>query len=179
LAFLGAGAVPANNDFVAGSPAGPAVSPPVGLPTLQTMPTMPTTAHFDHQAPASQSAPDDSDQQNEPQHQKLIRWIRSPNITDEIDDEVLSALGHRAKREYEIDVENRADWLTKTREAMDLAMQVAQEKTYPWPKAANVIYPLMTTAAIQFAARAYPAHRLGAQYCERNCRRRRPRRPRD
>jgi hypothetical protein len=36
-------------------------------------------------------------------------------------------------------------------------MQIAQEKTYPWPKTANVIYPLMTTAAIQFAAKAYPA----------------------
>lgn len=90
-----------------------------------------------YQTPASQSAPDDSDQttgQNEHQHQKLIRWIRSPNIADEIDEDILSALGHRAKREYEIDVESRAERLTKTRTAMDLAMQVAQEKTYPWPR---------------------------------------------
>jgi chaperonin GroES len=138
LAFLDASATPANNGPLAG-------------------PAVPTTAHFDHQTPPWQSAPDDSDQQNEHQHQKLIRWIRSPNIADEIDEDVLSALGHRAKREYEIDVESRAEWLTKTREAMDLAMQIAQEKNYPWPKAANVIYPLMTTAAVQFAARAYPA----------------------
>jgi chaperonin GroES len=45
---------------------------------------------------------------------------------------------------------------------MDLAMQVAQEKSWPWPKAANVKYPLITTAAIQFSARAYPAIVRGA-----------------
>jgi chaperonin GroES len=45
---------------------------------------------------------------------------------------------------------------------MDLAMQVAQEKSFPWPKAANVKYPLITTAAIQFSARAYPAIVRGA-----------------
>ena len=36
-------------------------------------------------------------------------------------------------------------------------MQVAQEKSFPWPKASNVIYPALTIAAIQFGARSYPA----------------------
>ena len=42
-------------------------------------------------------------------------------------------------------------------EALKLALQTATPKTYPWPGAANIKYPLLTTAAIQFAARAYPA----------------------
>jgi chaperonin GroES len=40
---------------------------------------------------------------------------------------------------------------------LKLATQVVEKKTYPWPNAANVKYPLLTTAAMQFAARAYPA----------------------
>jgi chaperonin GroES len=31
------------------------------------------------------------------------------------------------------------------------------QKTFPWPKAANIKFPLLTVASIQFQARAYPA----------------------
>lgn len=114
------------------------------------------------------SAPPDNDQddaapaptQARPdlaQHQHLMRWMKSDNIAPELDESVLNEIGERVKLEYEIDNDSRKDWVEKTRKSIDLAMQVAEEKTYPWPKAANVIYPLMTTAAIQFAARAYPA----------------------
>ncbi len=91
------------------------------------------------------------------QHEKLFRWIESANIADEIDDSILGEMGQRVSREYEIDNNSRNDWMAKSKKAMDLAMQVAETKQYPWPRASNVIYPLMTTAAIQFAARAYPA----------------------
>ena len=91
------------------------------------------------------------------QHQKLMGWIKAVNIADELDAELLSKIGERVYREYEIDVNSRSDWKEKTEKAMDMAMQIAKEKQFPWPKASNVIYPLMTTASIQFAARAYPA----------------------
>lgn len=102
---------------------------------------------------------------------KLTRWSKSVNIALEFDDqdnpdisnEELTALGMRVKREYEIDVTSRADWKEKTEQAMELAMQHTQPKQYPWPKAANVIFPLMTTAAMQFAARAYPAIVMGRE----------------
>lgn len=79
------------------------------------------------------------------------------NLADELDDDELSLIGDRAVKEYEIDKGSRADWEAKMAEALDLAMQVVEEKTFPWRGAANVKYPLVTTAAIQFNARAYPA----------------------
>ena len=88
---------------------------------------------------------------------KLKKWIDAINIADDLDDTLLTTIGARVVEEYKIDDTSRADWKTKTQEAMDLAMQVAKEKSFPWPKAANIIYPLVTTAATQFAARAYPA----------------------
>jgi len=103
------------------------------------------------QTGAPQTGPD-------PEHvQKLQAWIKSPNIAEELDQTLLDEIANRVKTEYDIDVTSRADWKTRTEEAMELAMQVAKEKQFPWPKAANVIYPLVTTAATQFAARAYPA----------------------
>lgn len=87
----------------------------------------------------------------------LFTLLQSPNVAEVLDDDMLGNLGAKVVREFEIDDNSRKDWLTKIEGAIDLAMQVAEEKSYPWPRAANVKYPLMTTAAIQFAARAYPA----------------------
>jgi len=93
-----------------------------------------------------------------PEHIKRLQaYIQSQNIAESLDKTLLDEIGMRVKKEYDIDVTSRADWKTKSEEAMDLAMQIAKEKSFPWPKAANVIYPLVTTAATQFAARAYPA----------------------
>ena len=88
----------------------------------------------------------------------LDRWSRMRNVAEdpEVSDQ-LERLAQRVKREYEIDERSRSDWLMKYRKWLDFALQIAEEKTYPWPKASNVIYPLITVAAIQFAARAYPA----------------------
>jgi len=91
------------------------------------------------------------------QHQKMMEWIDSPNIAAGLDDTFLTGLGARVKQEYDVDVTSRLDWLDKSRKAMDIAMQVSEVKQYPWPKASNVIYPLLTTASTQFAARAYPS----------------------
>lgn len=90
-------------------------------------------------------------------HARLIRWIESQNIADELDEDQLNKIGQLVVREFEIDDESRDEWLRENEQAFKLAMQVAEKKTWPWPGAANVIFPLMTVASVQFAARAYPA----------------------
>lgn len=89
----------------------------------------------------------------------LIANISSPNLAFEIEDEELTRLGRKVVEEYEIDLESRkaSGWDDRNTAAINLAMQVKEDKTFPWPNAANIKYPLITTAAIQFAARAYPA----------------------
>jgi len=89
---------------------------------------------------------------------KLARWVRMKNIADDPDvEDQLERLGQRVKTDYDIDDRSRSEWKGKYRKWLDFALQIAQPKTYPWQDASNIIYPLMTTAAIQFAARAYPA----------------------
>lgn len=101
-----------------------------------------------------------------PQQALLRRWsdlIQSPNIAQEIKDEwpngegTLSTIGMKVNEEYQVDEQSRGEWLSTSQAAMDLAMQVTKPKTSPWSGASNVIYPLVTVGAIQFAARAYPA----------------------
>ena len=94
---------------------------------------------------------------------RIMGWLPDPetgevpNIADLMEAHELAGIGGKVKREYEIDLASRTQWKEQIDKAMDVAMQVAEAKTYPWSGAANVKFPLMTSAAIQFAARAYPA----------------------
>lgn len=89
----------------------------------------------------------------------LIANIKSPNLVFEIDEDEIAKLGRKAVEEYDLDLQSRRDagWDALNEQALKLAMQVKEDKTFPWAGAANIKYPLITTAAIQFAARAYPA----------------------
>ena len=87
----------------------------------------------------------------------LIDQIDDINLARYMDDDELDRIGMLVVDEYRIDETSRADWLTKAEKAMRFATQEAQPKQFPWPGASSFIYPLITQASIEFAARTYPA----------------------
>jgi chaperonin GroES len=111
---------------------------------------------------ADEPQPEDAQPEDAAPHTdvaRVIANIRSPNLAADLDDATLSRIGQKVVEEFDIDLAARKaeGWDERHDTAMKLALQVKEAKTYPWPKAANVKYPLIITAAIQFAARAYPA----------------------
>ena len=89
--------------------------------------------------------------------EKLVANIQSINIAEDLDDSILDAISEQCYEDFGNDVESRSDWEENVEEWIKLANQVVEKKNYPWPNASNVKYPLVTVAAMQFAARAYPA----------------------
>lgn len=87
----------------------------------------------------------------------LLALASLPNIVPSLPDEKLEGVAATVIEEYDIDKASRKDWEERITKAMDLAMLVSESKTYPWLNAANIKFPLLTTAALQFNARAYPA----------------------
>ena len=83
--------------------------------------------------------------------------ISHSNIAEMMDTEDLNTIGHRVVLEFDMDVQSREEWSYKMDGAMKLALQVVEHKSFPWAGAANVKFPLITIAALQFHARAYPA----------------------
>lgn len=79
------------------------------------------------------------------------------NIAHLLPEDDLKLISTKVIKEYEIDKDSNEEWRKKTEEAMKIAKQIVEVKNTPWPNASNVKYPLITVAAIQFAARAYPA----------------------
>jgi chaperonin GroES len=110
--------------------------------------------------PGPPTLPDGVPEAAREHYDMLARWQRSANIADELDapdDGEMNKMTMRVGQDYEIDERSRVDWRDKYRKWLDFAQQIVEEKTYPWPKASNIVYPLLTTASLQFAARAYPA----------------------
>ena len=83
--------------------------------------------------------------------------LQGENLAKHIDEDKLRKIADECYRGYEDDEASRKTWMDQTKEWLKLAGQVKEAKTYPWPGAANLKYPLISTAAMQFSARAYPS----------------------
>lgn len=83
--------------------------------------------------------------------------IKSANLCDKFTDEDLNKIGSWVHECYARDKESRRAWSNRTEGALELAMQVQKDKTFPWQGCSNILFPLVTIAAMQFHARAYPA----------------------
>lgn len=105
----------------------------------------------------SQKPETTEDQKSVDTKASLEAQIWDKNLADKLDEKILNDIGQRCKAGYEQDVLSRSDWEADMEEWTRLAMQVRETKTFPWPRASNVKYPLLSTAAMQFAARAYPS----------------------
>lgn len=88
---------------------------------------------------------------------KLSDITYATNVADELEDEELAKIGAQVIEDFEMDCESRHEWYLKMQEHFEMALQLADQKQWPWPGASNVQFPLLTIAALQFQARAYPA----------------------
>ncbi len=87
----------------------------------------------------------------------LRKIIESVNIAEDLDEDELVLIGKQCREGYDEDKSSRASWEQEIEDWLKLATLHRENKSYPWPDAANIKYPLMSIAAMQFSARAYPS----------------------
>ena len=88
----------------------------------------------------------------------LKKILEEPkNIAKLLDAETLKDIGHSVVSGFDEDEMSCSGWKKDVKEYVKLALQVCEEKSFPWPDASNVKYPLISIAALQFNARAYPS----------------------
>lgn len=83
--------------------------------------------------------------------------MREPNIADLLSSDERASLAQLVYAEWQLDKQSRSDWESRMAGAMDLALLLRKEKSFPWPGASNVKFPLVTVAALQHHALIYPA----------------------
>lgn len=89
---------------------------------------------------------------------QFVQFVtEAQNIAEFLPDDELKRIGGMVVMEYDLDKESMDDWLKRMEKGVDLAKLTKKEKNYPFTGSANIKYPLITSAAMQFNARAYPA----------------------
>lgn len=88
--------------------------------------------------------------------QDLIAFTESDNIAEDLDEERLKKIGSLVVEGFDKDLQSRAEWEKRNKDAMKLALQTMETKNYPWTNASNIKFPLLAEAALQFNSRMYP-----------------------
>ncbi len=88
--------------------------------------------------------------------EKLLEIIRNPNLATDLDKDDLQQISQKVTEDYEEDVSSRSEWQTVADRILKLAKLTIEKKDLPWEGAANVKYPIIPTAILQFASRTYP-----------------------
>lgn len=86
----------------------------------------------------------------------LEEIIPHHNIAELLTEKELAEIGGAVYKNFEADLISRGEWDKRNEEAMKLALQIKEAKSFPWPNASNVKFPLITIAALQYHARSYP-----------------------
>jgi len=84
------------------------------------------------------------------------------NIATDLDPDTINKIASLVIEDYKTDDDSRIAWKKSNKDIMDIVKLVAKKKTYAGEAVANIKYPLIVNAAIQFAARAYPEIIKGA-----------------
>lgn len=83
----------------------------------------------------------------------LAKLVAASNIAPLLEEEQLKIIGSDAVEGYTSDRASREGWEQRNVDSIKLALQVTESKTFPWPNCANVKFPMVTVAALQFLAR--------------------------
>lgn len=89
----------------------------------------------------------------------LIQFAEADgDISEYLEDAKIAAITDEVIKTYEADKASRSDWEEIASKALqDMQGCEKREKNFPWPNSADVHYPLLPYAVMQFNARAYPA----------------------
>jgi len=87
---------------------------------------------------------------------QLNAYLEMLNIANALEEDILTEIGSRVVEDYEIDKASRSEWEDTVQDAIELAKLTAEKKYYAGEVVANVKYPTLATAAVQFSARALP-----------------------
>ncbi len=82
--------------------------------------------------------------------------LKADNIAELLDDNTLTDIAKQITDDYSKDLASCDDKVHQLQDIIKLAKMVADEKSYPWDGASNVIYPLIANAAIEYGATLYP-----------------------
>lgn len=82
--------------------------------------------------------------------------IENKNIAKGMEEDDLQKMAEELYAGYKADLDSCSEWLENNQDWLAMSLLTRKAKTFPWPNASNVKFPLLATASMQFSAKAYP-----------------------
>ena len=105
----------------------------------------------------------EEEETEEAQEQEILSFIDQleayhamANIAEGLKQDILDRIASRVIEDFDTDLDSRSEWDRTMKDIMSYAKLTSEKKTYQGEPVSNVKYPIITTAAIQFAAKTYP-----------------------
>ena len=76
---------------------------------------------------------------------KLKEIVQMPNVATALTKQQRDEIGSGVVEGYRIDLSTRMEWIQRNSEGLKLALQLKEEKTFPWVNCSNVKFPLITS----------------------------------
>lgn len=131
---------------------------PQRAPMQPQVPVQPQSPMQMQQQPQQMPSPElEEEQEPTDPIMDLETVVNSVNVAENLSQEELDEIASDLHASIKQDERSMEDWFKKYNDYLELAMQIKKKKTFPWPNAANIKFPILTIAALQFQARAYPA----------------------
>lgn len=86
----------------------------------------------------------------------LKQILESKNVVELLDDEWQTKISSQVVERFNFDLQSRKSKQDELEEIIKLTLSIVDEKSFPWPKASNVNYPLIATAVIDFGSKCSP-----------------------
>jgi chaperonin GroES len=116
---------------------------------------------MEQQQPPQDAAPTPSPSPEAQQKRILDAAIQDVNLARKIEAKKdgqakLDKIAQDVMEGFNKDKASCEGWRNNNKEWLKIALLTRENKTFPWPNASNIKFPLLATAAMQFSARAYP-----------------------
>ena len=85
---------------------------------------------------------------------RLLDNIGKANLADDMEEDVLTAIGSRVLRQFDEDLQSMDGWTNAVENGIDLMRQEYSGKSFPWEGASNYKDPILTEAATVFGDKA-------------------------
>lgn len=87
---------------------------------------------------------------------ELEKILNTKNIVELLEDDEKTKIASQVTERFNDDAQSRKDKQNKLKDIVQLALSITEGKAFPWENASNVIYPLISTAIIEFSAKCSP-----------------------
>lgn len=100
--------------------------------------------------------PEPEEDPNAPKTCKLFDYAKLTNLTPELEMDRLNEIALDVVQSIFSDTQTMSKWLHEVDDVLKLSLMTKEDKNTPYPKSANIKFPMITDACYKFHSRSYP-----------------------